>query len=241
MRRDRGDGEAGRPLHRAAFGRQDLFSRFGRVPHSGTALTDTITVALIGNPNTGKLTLFSALVGMRQRVGNYPGVTVEEKIGRMEIHGRPYIVIDLPGTYSLAPRSPDEMIVVDVLLGRHVATGAPDVMLCIVRREQPGAQPLPVEPGARASPARGGRVEHGRHCRGEGDDVGCQLVAGAPWRSGSRDPSQPEDRLGGFEESSSRRGLGRMRASPQSVSGGIPARGGGVGAKTGGRWAASLA
>src|SRR5262245_14099095 len=91
-----------------------------------------ITVALIGNPNTGKSTLFSALSGLRQRVGNYPGVTVEKKIGRTQFHGRQFTVVDLPGTYSLAPRSPDEMVAVDVLLGRRDDVDPIDVVLCIV-------------------------------------------------------------------------------------------------------------
>ncbi len=92
----------------------------------------TLNVALIGNPNTGKSTLFSALAGVRQQTGNYPGVTVEKKIGRFEAHGQQFTVIDLPGTYSLAPRSPDEMIAVDVLLGRRGDVHSPDVVLCIV-------------------------------------------------------------------------------------------------------------
>ncbi|HEX5102734.1 MAG TPA: ferrous iron transport protein B [Pirellulaceae bacterium] len=91
-----------------------------------------LTVALIGNPNTGKSTLFSGLSGLRQRVGTYPGVTVEKKIGRMEIQGRPILLVDLPGTYSLAPRSPDEMVAVEVLLGRRGDVAAIDVVLCIV-------------------------------------------------------------------------------------------------------------
>jgi ferrous iron transport protein B len=91
-----------------------------------------VTVALIGNPNTGKSTLFNALAGVRQRTGNYPGVTVEKKEGRMTIEGRPYVIIDLPGTYSLAPRSLDEMVAVDVLLGRRRDVPPPDVVLCIV-------------------------------------------------------------------------------------------------------------
>ncbi|HJS07005.1 MAG TPA: ferrous iron transport protein B [Pirellulales bacterium] len=94
--------------------------------------TRPITVALIGNPNTGKSTLFNALSGLRQRVGNYPGVTVEKKIGQSEFHGRSFTVVDLPGTYSLAPRSPDEMVAVDVLLGRRGDTQPIDVVLCIV-------------------------------------------------------------------------------------------------------------
>ncbi len=92
----------------------------------------TLSVALVGNPNTGKSTLFNALSGSRQRVGNYPGVTVEKKTGRLEIDGRPFTLIDLPGTYSLAPRSPDEMVTVDVLLGREAETPSPDAVLCIV-------------------------------------------------------------------------------------------------------------
>ncbi|MFV2065563.1 MAG: ferrous iron transport protein B [Pirellulales bacterium] len=93
---------------------------------------DAITVALLGNPNTGKSTLFSALAGVRQRVGNYPGVTVEKKIGQVEVDGVRFRLVDLPGTYSLAPRSPDEMIAVDVLLGRLDDLPSPDAVLCIV-------------------------------------------------------------------------------------------------------------
>ena len=86
---------------------------------SSTTQRSTLTVALIGNPNTGKSTLFTALAGVRQRVGNYPGVTVEKKIGSLKLGGRDCQLVDLPGTYSLAPRSPDEMVAVDVLLGRR--------------------------------------------------------------------------------------------------------------------------
>src|SRR5918992_972306 len=96
------------------------------------APSKTIRVALVGNPNTGKSTLFTALAGVRQRVGNYPGVTVEKKIGHLRHDGVEFELIDLPGTYSLAPRSPDEMVTVDVLLGgKHDAT-PPDVVLSIV-------------------------------------------------------------------------------------------------------------
>ena len=99
---------------------------------STAAVTGEVTVALVGNPNTGKSTLFNALTGVRQRVGNYPGVTVEKKLGRYSSDRREYCVVDLPGTYSLAPRSPDEMVAVDVLLGRRDEVEAPDVVLCIV-------------------------------------------------------------------------------------------------------------
>src|SRR2546423_561519 len=90
------------------------------------------TAALVGNPNTGKTTLFNALSGMRQRVGNYPGVTVETKKGHLTCEGKPFTLIDLPGTYSLAPRSPDEMVAVDVILGRQKGEGRPDVVVSIV-------------------------------------------------------------------------------------------------------------
>jgi ferrous iron transport protein B len=99
---------------------------------SSAAPTKTIRVAIVGNPNTGKSTLFTALAGVRQRVGNYPGVTVEKKTGTLRHDGQIFELIDLPGTYSLAPRSPDEMVAVDVLLGRRDNAGPPDVILSIV-------------------------------------------------------------------------------------------------------------
>jgi ferrous iron transport protein B len=96
-------------------------------------LPRTPVYALVGNPNCGKSTLFNALTGLKQKVGNYPGVTVEKKTGTTySQHGRPISVIDLPGTYSLAARSPDEAIVRDVLLGRRADTAQPDRVICIV-------------------------------------------------------------------------------------------------------------
>ncbi len=91
-----------------------------------------LRVALVGNPNTGKSTLFNALSGLRQHVGNYPGVTVEMKKGRFSFHGIDFTLIDLPGTYSLAPRSPDEMVAVDLLLGRRAEEAAPDLILAVI-------------------------------------------------------------------------------------------------------------
>src|SRR5437764_12504165 len=95
-------------------------------------LIRTPTIALVGNPNTGKTTLFNALSGLNQRVGNYPGVTVETNKGRMTCGGQTFDLIDLPGTYSLAPRSPDEMVAVDVILGAQKGESRPDVVVCIV-------------------------------------------------------------------------------------------------------------
>ncbi len=90
------------------------------------------TVALIGNPNTGKSTLFNALSGMKARTGNYPGVTVEKKVGKVVWNHREIDLVDLPGTYSLSPRSPDELVSVDVLLGRQEGVTAVDAVVCIV-------------------------------------------------------------------------------------------------------------
>jgi ferrous iron transport protein B len=94
--------------------------------------TGTLTIALLGNPNTGKSTLFTALVGVHQRVGNYPGVTVEKKTGSFVYEGRRFEVVDLPGLYSLAPRSRDEAIAVEVLVGRSPGTLPPDGVILIV-------------------------------------------------------------------------------------------------------------
>lgn len=91
-----------------------------------------LTVALVGNPNAGKSTLFNALSGLRQRTGNYPGVTVEMKKGRSQVGDVRVEWIDLPGTYSLAPRSPDELVSVDLLLGRVPGEAPPDVIVSVV-------------------------------------------------------------------------------------------------------------
>src|SRR5207253_4514552 len=77
-------------------------------------------------------TLFNALSGLRQRVGNYPGVTVETKKGHLTYQGQSFELIDLPGTYSLAPRSPDEMVAVDLILGQQHGEARPDVVVSIV-------------------------------------------------------------------------------------------------------------
>ncbi|MFO1449728.1 MAG: ferrous iron transport protein B [Opitutaceae bacterium] len=97
------------------------------------ASSRTPVYALVGNPNCGKSTLFNALTGLKQKVGNYPGVTVEKKMGTVySQHGHAMQVIDLPGAYSLAARSPDEAVTRDVLLGRRTDTAQPDRILCIV-------------------------------------------------------------------------------------------------------------
>lgn len=90
-------------------------------------------IALAGNPNAGKTTLFNALTGLRQKVGNYPGVTVEKKEGRARLSSDlDATILDLPGTYSLTPKSPDEEIARDVLLGLRTDTPVPDAVLVVV-------------------------------------------------------------------------------------------------------------
>ncbi|MBK3735463.1 ferrous iron transporter B [Azospirillum brasilense] len=89
-------------------------------------------IALVGNPNCGKTALFNALTGSRQKVANYPGVTVERKIGHfVSPLGRRVQVIDLPGTYSLRARSPDEEVTRDVVLGRFSHEDSPDLLVCV--------------------------------------------------------------------------------------------------------------
>lgn len=90
-------------------------------------------IAVVGNPNAGKSTLFNALTGLRQRVGNYPGVTVEKHTGTaFTLHGEAVELIDLPGMYSMAARSPDEEIAVKVLRGESAGLPKPDAVLCVV-------------------------------------------------------------------------------------------------------------
>lgn len=96
-------------------------------------LKEGMVYALVGNPNCGKTTLFNALTGLKQRVGNYPGVTIERKEGEcFSQHGVRLKVIDLPGAYSLNARSPDEAILRDVLLGRRRDTPRPERVICVI-------------------------------------------------------------------------------------------------------------
>lgn len=96
-------------------------------------MTPAPVVALVGNPNAGKSALFNALTGARQKVGNYPGVTVERKWGRLSLDdGRPVELIDLPGTYSLDPSSPDEAVTRDVLFGRQAGERRPNALVVVM-------------------------------------------------------------------------------------------------------------
>jgi ferrous iron transport protein B len=102
-------------------------------PTEKPASSGTLTVALAGNPNSGKTTIFNALTGLRQKVANYPGVTVEKKTGRCKLlNGKLVNIVDLPGTYSLISRSPDEQVANQVLRGLRADVPAPDVVIVVV-------------------------------------------------------------------------------------------------------------
>ena len=91
-----------------------------------------LTIALVGNPNTGKTTIFNSLTGLKQKIGNYPGVTVERKIGSLLLEGVKHTIIDLPGTYSLNPKSIDERIAYETLIGEYEHEATPDLAVVIV-------------------------------------------------------------------------------------------------------------
>ena len=91
-----------------------------------------ITIALAGNPNAGKTTLFNSLTGLKQKVANYPGVTVERKEGPWTIDGKTANLIDLPGLYSLDATSLDEQIASDIIRGEQAGVPKPDAIVAVV-------------------------------------------------------------------------------------------------------------
>jgi ferrous iron transport protein B len=91
----------------------------------------TFTLALVGNPNAGKTTLFNALTGLRAKTANFPGTTVERKVGRLHLDHKQIVIVDLPGLYSLDSKSPDEKLAADALQGKLEHT-APDAALVVV-------------------------------------------------------------------------------------------------------------
>lgn len=91
------------------------------------------SIALVGNPNCGKTALFNLLTGARQKVANYAGVTVERKVGQARLlNGQSIAVVDLPGTYSLSPATPDEQVTLEVIEGRRAGEDAPDAIVAVV-------------------------------------------------------------------------------------------------------------
>jgi ferrous iron transport protein B len=90
------------------------------------------SIAVVGNPNSGKSTLFNRLTGLKQRIGNYPGVTVERHIGILKVDDVSVELVDLPGTHSLSAHSLEEHIAVDVIFGRMQGTKKPDGILAVI-------------------------------------------------------------------------------------------------------------
>jgi ferrous iron transport protein B len=105
-----------------------------RVPANQITVAKRIdaSVAVVGNPNSGKSTLFNRLTGLKQRIGNYPGVTVERHIGQLRTDDKLIELVDLPGTHSLSAHSLEERISVDVIFGRMEGTSAPDGILAVL-------------------------------------------------------------------------------------------------------------
>ncbi len=100
-------------------------------PEAAAHSHHTFTLALVGNPNAGKTTLFNALTGLRAKTANFPGTTVERKVGRLHLDHKQIVVVDLPGLYSLDSKSPDEKLAADALQGKLDHT-APDAALVVV-------------------------------------------------------------------------------------------------------------
>ena len=109
---------------------EPLFARSKKTPEDPNH--EIRTVALIGPPNSGKSTLFNRLTRLRQKVGNYPGVTVEQRVGMLAGKGHAIRLIDLPGVYSLTPYSDDERVAVDVLTGKMDGQPRPDAVLLVL-------------------------------------------------------------------------------------------------------------
>jgi len=147
----------------------------------------TPTIALAGNPNTGKTSLFNELTGAHQHVGNWPGKTVEQQTGEFEVDGRRFDVIDLPGTYGLLAVSAEEAIAAGFLVDR------PDVVITVV-----DAANLERVSDRRTGTPAGSCLQHVR-CRratwvrdrhgevGEGVRYRCRADRGPPWRGCRRD------------------------------------------------------
>ncbi|HEB89525.1 MAG TPA: ferrous iron transporter B, partial [Deltaproteobacteria bacterium] len=113
-------------------------ARLESADRSGTAAAGSgpdakpLVFGLLGSPNAGKTTIFNALTGLRARVGNYPGVTVERREADLDLDGVPALLIDLPGTYGLEPISADEAVVHHVLAGKARGVAKPDALILVV-------------------------------------------------------------------------------------------------------------
>jgi ferrous iron transport protein B len=110
----------------------DVSSPDQKPPTNSPTAAQRSRIALAGNPNTGKTTLFNRLTGLRARTANYPGITVDLRKGSMSLASGPVDVIDLPGTYSLQATSPEEKVAQAILQGNHSAEPAPDIVVLVL-------------------------------------------------------------------------------------------------------------
>ncbi len=133
------------------------------LPENSGVATSYRTVAVIGPPNSGKTTLYNRLTGLRQKVGNFPGVTVEHHIGYIKNRdGEDVALVDLPGIYSLTPKSEDERVAVDVLHGRMPGMARPDAVIVVLNVEQPAHPPRVGWTRDRPRTADACAAQHGR-------------------------------------------------------------------------------
>ena len=136
---------------------------------SSTILEKPCTIAIAGNPNSGKTTLFNQLTGLRHKIGNYPGITVEKKVGALSSEDDNIQILDLPGTYALSPRSEEERIAADVIKGLHKKDVTLRVALLLAERHAGDRDPLAVLPCPRFRPRnefafpRPRRADHADH------------------------------------------------------------------------------
>lgn len=159
-------------------------------------------LALVGTPNSGKTSLFNALTGSRQKVANYPGVTVERKTGLFTTPaGRVVSLVDLPGTYSLRGRSPDEEITRDVVLGRKSDEPVPDLVLCVADSTNLRLTfRLMLELKSTGRPLMLVLNMHVRHRHAPRRHGRRREIVGAAWYSGGDVDRGPQGRHGGAAE-----------------------------------------
>ncbi len=127
---------------------------------------NTYRLVLAGNPNGGKTTLFNALTGLRAQTANYPGTTVERRVGHFTMRDETIEIIDLPGFYDLQAISEEERVAVDVITGRSPKTGQAGRSDCGGRRDESESEPVPRQPDYRDETPGRGRPQHDGSCRG---------------------------------------------------------------------------
>ncbi len=176
--------------------------------------------ALIGTPNSGKTALFNALTGSRQKVANYPGVTVERKSGAMRTpSGLSVNLIDLPGTYSLRARSPDEEVTRDVVLGRLASENAPDLLVCVADATNLRLALRLVIELKQHRPAAAAGAQHDRHRAPARHGDRSRQIVGRTWRAGDHRGGGAPRRHRRFDAPARRIGRGNADAFRRNTAG----------------------